>query len=104
MVESMACGTPVVAYRRGAAPEVIVDGKTGFLVAPDDAARFAGAVDRVSEIEPVACRLHVQRKFSSTSLVEGYTAIYRRLFLRAANGPRTAARPRRGLVTDEAVS
>jgi glycosyltransferase involved in cell wall biosynthesis len=76
MVESMACGTPVVAYRRGAASEVIVDGQTGYLVEPEDLDAFAAAVDRVGGISPEACRAHVERSFSSRSMVDGYANIY----------------------------
>jgi glycosyltransferase involved in cell wall biosynthesis len=76
MVESMACGTPVVAYRRGAASEVIVDGQTGYLVEPEDLDAFAAAVDRVGSISPEACRAHVERSFSSRSMVDGYAHIY----------------------------
>ena len=54
MVESLACGTPVIAFREGSAPEVVEDGETGFIV--DDEHAMARAVERLGEIDPAACR------------------------------------------------
>jgi len=75
MVESMACGTPPIVIRRGAAPELIVDGETGFLV--DDLDGMMAAIDRVSEIAPDACRRHVSAHFSADCMVDAYVALYR---------------------------
>ena len=54
MVEALACGTPVIAFPEGSAPEVVEDGETGFLV--DDEHEMARAVERLDEIDPAACR------------------------------------------------
>jgi glycosyltransferase involved in cell wall biosynthesis len=79
MAEAMACGTPVIAYRRGAAPEVVVHEHTGFLIDPGDEDAFIAAVGRVGAIEPAACRAHVQRHFSAQAMVQGYRAIYQQV-------------------------
>src|SRR6185437_6332779 len=74
MVESMACGTPPIAVRRGAAPEIIVDGVTGFLV--DNPHDMIPLVDRASEIDPLACRRHVEACFSVDRMVDQYVDLY----------------------------
>jgi glycosyltransferase involved in cell wall biosynthesis len=73
MTESMACGTPVIATPRGAVPEVIVDGETGFIVSVEDYPKEAAeALDRLDTIDPAACRRRVQEKFSKEAMLEGY--------------------------------
>ena len=75
MIEAMACGTPVVALRGGAVPEVVVDGVTGFVRdRPDE---LPAAMDRVGEIDPAACRARVEQHFSAEKLATGYEAAYR---------------------------
>lgn len=70
MTEAMASGTPVISFAYGAAPEVIVDGVTGFLVNSID--EMCSAVERAGEIDPQTARAHVQEKFSDDAMVEGY--------------------------------
>lgn len=70
MTESMACGTPVIAFRRGSVPEVIVDGKTGFIV--DTVEEMAKAIGKISEINRADCRKHVEEHFSIEKMVDGY--------------------------------
>ena len=77
VVESMACGTPVIAYRRGSMPELIVDGVTGFLVDSFDEA--VAAVERIDEIERAACRRHVEQHFTVDRMADRYLELYRRL-------------------------
>lgn len=79
MAEAMACGTPVVAYRRGAAPEIVVDGETGALVAPGDLGALVDAVDRMDAIDPAACRARVEASLSATEMVARYVEVYERL-------------------------
>lgn len=74
MVESMACGTPVIARPWGAAKEVVADGETGFL--RDDVGAMAEAVSLVDRIDPQSCRRRVQDHFSAESMVRGYEAIF----------------------------
>ncbi len=77
MIESMACGTPVIAMAQGAAPEVVADGKTGFL--SDDVDGMVAALERLDEISPQDCRDHVEEKFSGDAMVEKTEAILQRL-------------------------
>jgi glycosyltransferase involved in cell wall biosynthesis len=77
MTEAMATGTPVISFPYGAAPEVIVDGVTGFLVSSVD--EMCAAVERVGEIDPDACRRHVEARFSDDAMVAGYLAAFDRL-------------------------
>jgi glycosyltransferase involved in cell wall biosynthesis len=77
IVEAMACGTPVIAFRRGSMPEVIRDGVTGFLVESVDEA--VKAVHRVGELERRACRRWVEERFSQRQMVDGYLEVYERI-------------------------
>lgn len=77
VTESMACGTPVIALNRGASPELIVDGITGFLCADEDA--MVQAATRLPEIDPMACRRHVEESFSVDKMAQGYVDVYERL-------------------------
>jgi glycosyltransferase involved in cell wall biosynthesis len=80
MTEAMACGTPVIATPRGAAPEVISDKETGFIVpVADYADRAADALTRVGEIDPAACRSWVETRFSKEAMVAGYEALFERI-------------------------
>jgi glycosyltransferase involved in cell wall biosynthesis len=84
MVEAMACGTPVIAFPEGAAPEVVIDGVSGFLV--EDEAAMAAALGRVDELDPARCRAAAER-FGVEPVVEAYSEVYRRA---AARKPRAA--------------
>jgi glycosyltransferase involved in cell wall biosynthesis len=74
MVEAMACGTPVIAFRRGSVTEVIADNETGFIVENIDAA--IAAARRIPSLSRSRCRLRVEREFSVERMVEGYEAVY----------------------------
>ena len=67
-IEAMACGVPVIAYRRGGPAEIIVDGETGFLVEPDDIDGLVAAVGRIDEIDRVECRQRVEEEYSIPAL------------------------------------
>lgn len=73
MIESMAAGTPVIALRRGAVPEVVVDGVTGFVC--DDVDEMVDAVDRLAEIDPDECRRHAA-SFDTASMCIDYERVY----------------------------
>jgi glycosyltransferase involved in cell wall biosynthesis len=74
VVEAMACGTPVIAYRRGSMPELIDDGVTGFLV--DDLDEALRAIERVGEIDRAACRRAAEERFSVDKMVDRYLRLY----------------------------
>jgi len=82
MIEAMACGTPVIAFSRGAAPELIVQGKTGYLVANVD--EMVKAVRLVDQIDPHCCWEHVERNFDNPRMIKGYLDAYERVLNRSA--------------------
>jgi len=69
-IEAMASGTPVISFRRGAAPEIIQDGKTGYVV--DTTAEMIDAVYKIKRIKRQDCRDHVKQNFSTSKMVNGY--------------------------------
>lgn len=77
MAEAMACGTPVIAMRKGSIPEVVADGETGFVV--DSVDEMVAAIDRVDEIDSARCRARVENLFSVPRMVDGYERLYRRI-------------------------
>jgi glycosyltransferase involved in cell wall biosynthesis len=77
MVEAMATGTPVVAYRAGSVPEVVLDGVTGFVC--DTFHALLEAVDQVGTLDRGACRAHVEKCFSPAAMAIGYEQVYDRL-------------------------
>ena len=81
MIESMACGTPVVATRYGAVPEVIEPGRSGIIV--DSFRDMAAAIEAADAIEPLACRAYVEERFSSERMVADYVAAYELMISRA---------------------
>ena len=75
MIEAMACGTPVIAFRRGAVPEVIEHGRTGFVV--DHIADAVEAVGLANELDRAQIRLRFEQRFSAERMARDYLAIYR---------------------------
>ena len=84
--EAQACGTPVVAFRRGALGEVIVDGVTGFLVAPDDIDAAAEAVTRTAELSRSECRKHAEHQLDLELSLDAHEQLYRRVASAAPGG------------------
>jgi hypothetical protein len=80
MVESLACGTPVIALRRGAAPEVIVDGKNGFLCDNEEA--MVEATKKVGSVKPENCRRYAEKHFSREKMTKDYVEIYKKILLK----------------------
>ena len=76
MVEAMACGTPVIAFPEGSAPEVVIDGETGFVVEDEEA--MARAVGRLDEIDRGRCRESVRERFDVPKVVARYERVYDR--------------------------
>ena len=94
MVEAMVCGTPVIAFNRGAVSEVIQDGITGYIIDPDDVDRqgkgswvikkqgVAGLIDAASQLENIHrsdCRAHAERNFSLKRMVDEYEKLYQEM-------------------------
>ena len=77
--EAQACGTPVVAFRRGGLGEMIVDGVTGFLVAPDDIPAAVDSVRRVTAISRSACRSHAERDLDLERSLDAHEQLYGRV-------------------------
>ena len=77
VIEAMACGTPVIAYRRGSMPELIEHGQTGFLVDSFDEA--VAAIGRLGEIDRAACRRAVEQRFTVDRMADEYLALYARI-------------------------
>jgi UDP-glucose:tetrahydrobiopterin glucosyltransferase len=77
--EAQACGTPVVAFDRGALGEVIADERTGFLVAPDDIDAATDAVRRTSGLSRAECRAHAERRLDLGQSLEDHERLYRRV-------------------------
>lgn len=87
--EAAAAGTPCIAYARGALPETIEHGRTGFLV--EDLEGMIAAIRQVDRISPDDCRAVARRRFSATRMASRYLGLYRRLAHRAAVPPAKAS-------------
>jgi glycosyltransferase involved in cell wall biosynthesis len=87
VVEAMACGTPVIAYRRGSMSELIENGVNGFLVDSFDEA--VAAIDRSETINRATCRDHVKKRFSVDRMAHAYLHLYREIHARRLGPIRT---------------
>ncbi len=81
MIESMACGTPVIATKYGAVPEVIEDGRSGIIV--DSYREMAAALERADALDPLECRAYVEERFSPERMVDDYVRAYREAMVTA---------------------
>lgn len=80
MIEAMACGTPVIAWRSGSVPEVIEDGVSGFIVESIDAS--VAAVGRLHEVSRHGCRASFEQRFTADRMARNYVEVYERLIAR----------------------
>ena len=75
LIESMACGTPVLAFNKGAVSEIVATGLTGFVV--NSMEEMTAAEAHLTSVDPAVCRRHVGARFSTTRMVGRYTDVYR---------------------------
>jgi hypothetical protein len=101
MIEALACGTPVIAYRKGSVPEVMANGITGFVV--DNQSDAVEAVHRIPSIDRRRCRQEFLDRFSAPRMARDYLKIYERIMAMNSTGAdplkaasRAALRPPRG--------
>jgi glycosyltransferase involved in cell wall biosynthesis len=85
LIESMASGTPIVAFSEGAVPEIVRHGETGFIV--DSFESMVKAVGSIEDIDRHECRQHVKTRFSIQRMAEGYATVYERLARVPASAP-----------------
>jgi glycosyltransferase involved in cell wall biosynthesis len=77
LIEALACGTPVLAYRRGSIPEVIEDGSTGFVC--ENLSEMVAAVERLGQIDRRRCRASFEDRFTADRMARDYVALYERI-------------------------
>ncbi len=77
VIESMACGTPVIAYDRGSMPEIIQNDRSGFIV--DDLDAAVQAVGKINSLDRRVCREDVEKRFTCQRMAQEYLAIYQRI-------------------------
>jgi glycosyltransferase involved in cell wall biosynthesis len=85
MIEALGCGTPVLTFRSGAAPEIVDDGVTGFLC--EDRDDMAAAVHRVDELDRRACRRAVEERFSTERMIDDHLSLFESLLAERAHSP-----------------
>ena len=98
VVEALAAGTPVIAFPLGSLPELVDDGRTGFLV--EDAAGAVAAVARVPELRRADCRAEVELRFTAERMVADYEALFSAVVMRASRAGRSTKANR----TDESLT
>jgi glycosyltransferase involved in cell wall biosynthesis len=89
MIEALACGTPVIAWRNGSVPEIIGDGVTGYVVA--SIRQAVAAVDRVAWLDRTTCRKAFEERFGAARMAQDYLQVYRRLVHAGAEPATTAS-------------
>ena len=77
VIESMACGTPVITRRCGSMPEIVLHGSVGFVCDDDD--ELVDAIKRVDQLDRNACRRWVENRFSDERMAAGYEGVYEAL-------------------------
>ena len=72
-IESLACGVPVIAYSRGGPAEIVLHGKTGFLVEPDSVTGLVAAINKIDQIDRACCRQQAESKYSLKALGDRFS-------------------------------
>ncbi len=92
MIEAMACGTPVIAFNLGAVSEIVVDGKTGFIIAPGDQNAMAEAIKKINNMPEDEyrqmrqnCRKHIEDNFTIEKMVNNYEQVYKEILIDWSN-------------------
>ena len=81
-IEALACGVPIIAYRRGGPTEIVRDGKTGFLVEPDNVTELARAIAKIPELNRSTCRQQAESEYSLTVLGDRFETWFKRIVAR----------------------
>jgi glycosyltransferase involved in cell wall biosynthesis len=103
LIEALACGTPVLAYRRGSIPEVIENGVTGFV--SENLSEMAAVVERLGEIDRQRCRASFEKRFTADRMARDYVALYEQIIEdRVATTPPKIHALRSALPFEEAVT
>jgi glycosyltransferase involved in cell wall biosynthesis len=89
MIEAMACGTPVIAFRAGSVPEVMRPGVSGFVVDDIDAA--VTALGDIARFDRAACRAYFEGRFTVSAMTDGYLSVYRDVISSLEEPPSTLA-------------
>ncbi|TSC96531.1 MAG: group 1 glycosyl transferase [Parcubacteria group bacterium Athens1014_26] len=76
LTESMACGTPVIAFDRGSVSEIVVEGKTGFIIKDNNLEAMADAVKKIDKIKRIDCRRRVEQNFSIQRMIDHYEEVF----------------------------
>lgn len=80
MAEAGSCGTPVIAFNKGSVSEIVVDGKTGFVVDPKEGVEGLHlALQKIAQIKPEECRKHIEENFSIDKMIGNYEKVYIKL-------------------------
>ena len=77
MIEAMACGTPVIAFKKGSVPEIVKHGKTGFVV--ENEKEMIEAIKNIDQIKRKDCRKYVEESFTVEKMIDGYEEVYERI-------------------------
>jgi UDP-glucose:tetrahydrobiopterin glucosyltransferase len=78
-IEALACGVPVIAYRRGGPAEIVRDGETGFLVEPDSVAGLVSAIEQLDKIDRYRCRQQAEEEYSLQALGDRFEAWFNKI-------------------------
>jgi glycosyltransferase involved in cell wall biosynthesis len=89
LIEALACGTPVIARRRGSVPEIVTDGETGVLCETED--EMVAGVARIPALDRAKCRADFERRFTVQSMAAAYVGVYERACARTVPTSRVAA-------------